>query len=1094
MLTNDDDYDDYYDDHDDEEGHFIDNQSNNDVNNPYNIEPQPVDQYFRGNQQFHDSFAEPLGQSWNENRQPPRGSNNYGDEEQTSPGNENLVKDQENLNLSPDSKSGSLTWKLILAISLVAILGAAGMLLWIFTSGPMSSTATNMTNPEERDSNEFSQGLTNSTSTHKNSTEKGKEDKTKISKPPSKFKLVCSKESVINDVSKAQECKEICKVAACCYASSTDTGFTSCHTDNEDICLLYSPLCDFIFGPINSKFNKNEMNSAISGNKTEISSNLEMSKKVNIHCGSNVSTIKCNSACYSGNCCFSSAIEILDGEKMILPSCYNSQSCNNYMPCLLNTIRRISPPSEIQKLPNPPDDLNEICSKESLETQAGAVICMSHCAKAQCCVDSPPNSCIEENISKCSKYSPCSGILKYLSNGKENEISPNKTEEEHLALPLPPPDLDKICDPNIMKSSKEKITACAVECEVALCCFAEENSCLQNETNTCLSYFSCQSLIDLLDQISTVPYPAQDIKKTCAESSMSDRKARDKCAQKCSKGICCFSPRDSCFVKNVFQCLDYSPCTAVINLDDGTFIGNDSFLDSPPKNETEMDSGNETKVDIPPPPPNIAKVCAGDALEDEESMCFDICLKASCCASGEDNCYADNAEICDMYQPCLDLMVSNSSSTGNLSNNHTEDSTELELMPPPKNLKAMCEPDKIFTSPDCRLECHAAACCYDRRKSCLKEQTELCKLYSPCALFYNGVNSTRHNSALKKACDPKVFSKQQETCMELCSEGSCCYLDVSDKESCASNEKFCSHFLPCDVTLTSHIEEKVPQTKSKLSDMCDESVVSKDIKSREKCSRACAGWKCCFLEEKDENNCLSDSSYCDAYSPCLSLAIFDNSTLAIEKVCDLLENDLLSSRVNVCKELCSNGSCCYLPETKPDSCVKDNKFCSRYTSCKKIFANHSTASIPAKGWMNETVGTKESEATSFDVDSDNSVVVNRCPFGQNVSTTEIDQPVDKIDHPVDKIDQATTNVEVEKSDHPTTDLEEKKEKSNHAHKLNSSELCTQERIDSLDFRACFEMCDEWSCCFSEKGCLDNMSLAVPCTEVINLCRQIMDIK
>ena len=89
-----------------------------------------------------------------------------------------------------------------------------------------------------------------------NSTNVGGDNSTNVtsttSEPPQSFEATCSRESVSGDPTNFQDYEVMCGQAVCCYVGNnkTVTGTDSCIEQNKEICGLYSPFCNFLFGPL----------------------------------------------------------------------------------------------------------------------------------------------------------------------------------------------------------------------------------------------------------------------------------------------------------------------------------------------------------------------------------------------------------------------------------------------------------------------------------------------------------------------------------------------------------------------------------------------------------------------------------------------------------------------------------------------------------------------------------------------------------------------------------------------------------------------------------------------------------------------------
>jgi hypothetical protein len=260
---------------------------------------------------------------------------------------------------------------------------------------------------------------------------------------------------------------------------------------------MYSPLCDFIYGPLDglggidpgisnnvTLMNTTDFLAQVNTTKNETGSLIPPAPEnlASICDAKSGDREACIDACYDGYSCFSSALDILVGVNVTAPSCYEKKRCKGYIPCLLSIIYMAIPSTmsptydlnatssgnvtfnapnaadgyTLYEVPRPPSDLPELSSDDSINTQYGAVSCLQYCSKATCCIDlNPETSCISDNVGVCATYRPCTKILEGLtvapvaSESFENATDANSTVTEASILPrIPdaPEDLAIICD------------------------------------------------------------------------------------------------------------------------------------------------------------------------------------------------------------------------------------------------------------------------------------------------------------------------------------------------------------------------------------------------------------------------------------------------------------------------------------------------------------------------------------------------------------------------------------------------------------------------------------------------------------------------
>jgi hypothetical protein len=784
-----------------------------------------------------------------------------------------------------------------------------------------------------------------------------------IPPPPVNLTMTCSKESIVEDNFNLFRCESFCRDSSCCYVKGNDTELDPCIEGNEDECSLYSPDCDFIYGPLDIEARSSSTNSS-DLETTNVTAIPQAPDNLTSICDSSTggSSTECFDACFAGYCCFSSAADIMAGANTTIPSCYDRDVCEGYIPCLFGIIASITPPTNSSFVPTPSDDLPELCSDDSMASQDGAVGCLSQCSQALCCIDlNPATSCIAENIGVCTKYSPCSRILEHVSAGStdENSSGSNTTDsnstdmgvDEPIGIPPPPENLSEICDRDTFEGSPGKLKQCAVACDAALCCFHDgDSSCLQDNLALCLEYAPCQMLVGMIDASGDVPFPPSDLEERCGDESLSTEAGRVECMRGCVAGICCLHPYDQCFSDNAFSCLRYDPCEAVFDVAKGGFNGIVPLLNST--------GGPGADIDVPLPSLNIADTCSeNNVLSSQEGVaaCFGICADSACCTSDEGNCYASNPGACDSYKDCLNLLFLPTAPPV------TVDDSEYE--PPPDNLESICASDVAFSKPDCDLSCAAASCCYSTgNSSCLAELSDWCALFAPCLVLFsldddNSTNSTSNSTVLERACNSTAQGSDPDECADLCVDGSCCLLDPSQNASCSGNANYCDYYSPCSLVYGDGSQDLNMTFNSTanftlLVEICDTDKVLNSTDAKESCADVCIDGECCLLDASNEDSCLNRIEFCEVYSPCLALLTtpLGNDTISIKDVCHPDIIDSSNSSVLDCEMLCSAGFCCFPADDDVDNCANDTSFCQFYEACEIlfVFSNGTTSIIPSE--------------------------------------------------------------------------------------------------------------------------------------------------
>jgi hypothetical protein len=178
---------------------------------------------------------------------------------------------------------------------------------------------------------------------------------------------------------------------------------------------------------------------------------------------------------------------------------------------------------------------------------------------------------------------------------------------------------------------------------------------------------------------------------------------------------------------------------------------------------------------IEPARSTLPILCSKANLEVDPVSCQELCKPVKCCYSaGNDNCMADDLDICMDYAPCQNLRES------------------ITLETAPDGLDEAC----FWQKPECAEFCEKAKCCGDSESSCFQDNFLTCLTYAPC----QGVTRTEIVVApqfsvvskppvdLVAACEehhqltngsqqqqPTVDPYVPVSCADLCETARCCW-------------------------------------------------------------------------------------------------------------------------------------------------------------------------------------------------------------------------------------------------------------------------------------------------------------------------------
>jgi hypothetical protein len=183
-----------------------------------------------------------------------------------------------------------------------------------------------------------------------------------------------------------------------------------------------------------------------------------------------------------------------------------------------------------------PANLPEVCSIKRLKKDDGS--CLALCASLECCYSSGSDNCLAEKFDLCMDYAPCQ----------------NLRFKNYRVLETAPRTLDYDC--------YWQQPACTEECERARCCSDPENSCLQFNFMSCLTYSPCNNVTEINIEVppifSYMNEPPQEITFACNAKNEAVLEPSEKsCEEICSEAVCCWEsdPAKSCFQKDPLGCL-----------------------------------------------------------------------------------------------------------------------------------------------------------------------------------------------------------------------------------------------------------------------------------------------------------------------------------------------------------------------------------------------------------------------------------------------------------------------------------------------------------------------------------------------------------
>jgi len=214
--------------------------------------------------------------------------------------------------------------------------------------------------------------------------------------------------------------------------------------------------------------------------------------------------------------------------------------------------------------------------------------------------------------------------------------------------------------------SRQDLDACKMACEEAMCCFDETAVDCGIPSQSCGMYAPCFVLTakdtnteggytlpgGTQDTTGELQEPTAQVQEICNSGYM--EVSNITCEEACWEANCCYwTGEESCHDGNAEICDMWKEA--------GCFVFSDPFGESVSEvTEEQATAGGYTIL-------GGTALEAGEVLEEPDSAveaicnngydaeigitCEEACIKASCCYwMGEDSCYDDNAEVCDMWK------------------------------------------------------------------------------------------------------------------------------------------------------------------------------------------------------------------------------------------------------------------------------------------------------------------------------------------------------------------------------------------------------------------------------------------------------------
>jgi len=515
----------------------------------------------------------------------------------------------------------------------------------------------------------------------------------------------CSERSLKTDVGR-DACLSHCHGHYCCFEKEKEYG--SCVAEPNSYCFAYAACENVItdFGMNNANTHSGYANFFMSEADTTLLEDTCSSE--------NIATLQgmrdCTAFCQHHLCCFST-LESENCKSNHVEECTAYAACDILVQGPDVKDGSVSPEYKGTTEASESQTFKDSCSTMN-KLQQNWDVCKNHCSRFACCFREGNGSCYDEEQQECDEYSICEeffDVEEYGEDESSTSFIDKEQEDKNVELAV----FNIICSSDTIEQNSK---VCKEKCTPFACCFSR-NSCYDQETQDCEDHMICEQYFYDEQQPSQVveninnsinksnnsnqvtnggankqdkpPTPNQGIidavQAVCNKNIPGDSWVTG-CHALCSNYLCCFSTEGT-----ESNCRD-SYGNEVCDAYQGCKILHSTSTDSD-GNVHEFDLGGPTpNVSSPtppsptPPPPQSPKPIISDptkmnaAAKEEKDQsevaaveeacvpkarrdpwlierCRKACDVRSCCfESGLGSCESMDAEYCDEFESCFDIL------------------------------------------------------------------------------------------------------------------------------------------------------------------------------------------------------------------------------------------------------------------------------------------------------------------------------------------------------------------------------------------------------------------------------------------------------
>ena len=408
----------------------------------------------------------------------------------------------------------------------------------------------------------------------------------------------------------------------------------------------------------------------------------------------------CQDICSERYCCFESGRN----------NCYDdsTQWCDEFKACKnLDSLLSGTSSSnqEQQKVDQPQQDVDDLCSSANLSTSDGLQECKKACEVFACCFAKDEGlNCFDDQSDSCNEYKACE---KLMYNDYDDENDDDLPVHDDMADEY---DDDEVTDPDVLKvntycakaviSDDDNYGTCKNLCQQRDCCFhwGKEN-CYEEKEDWCDDFRFCYNL-DWADEQENKDSQGDlllVVEEACSKLNILTVAGGERCNEMCEDRECCYDPdlTKNCWQSKPDFCEGYEAC-ANLNIKDEDVV-------------KEFCSQQ--------------KISTGLGY----AVCEVLCTTRPCCfAEGKDNCAKQFPKWCDSMEICnqsLDMSAIMKSYDRN---------TDANIV------QKACSKDQLSSEgkagvKDCKELCSERGCCFlPGRDNCSSKYKDWCDEFSAC--------------------------------------------------------------------------------------------------------------------------------------------------------------------------------------------------------------------------------------------------------------------------------------------------------------------------------------------------------------------------